>query len=87
MNPIVTDFCEYYRELTPTSLPRLGQLYSVDAMFIDPVHSIEGLTNISRYFDNMVANINHCYFHIDQVMEADNQAFVTWLMDLSLIHI
>lgn len=83
MSPIVAKFCEYYRELTLESLNDLATIYSHDAMFIDPVHSTEGLANISRYFERLVGNINHCRFYIDEVVEAQQQAFVTWVMDFS----
>lgn len=83
MSPIIDTFCDYYQELTPASLLNLDKVYSQDVVFVDPVHSIDGLGAVSDYFEAMVVNISHCRFNIDNVIENENQAFITWEMDFA----
>lgn len=83
MSQIVNKFCDYYQDLTLDGLRQLNQIYSKDALFIDPLHSIRGLNTISDYFEKLVANINYCRFRINDVIEDENRAFITWVMEFS----
>lgn len=83
MSQVIENFCNYYEEMTKASLKQLDLLYSNNAEFVDPVHSIKGLDNITEYFEKMVSNINYCRFDIDEIIETDKQAFVSWVMHFS----
>lgn len=80
MNHIIKDFCDYYQDLTQESLSQLDEIYTNDAEFIDPLHTIQGLKNITNYFENMVGNTIYCRFDIEAVLEGEGEAFVTWVM-------
>ncbi|MBQ0799391.1 MAG: nuclear transport factor 2 family protein [Porticoccaceae bacterium] len=83
MNKVVEDFCEYYQEISLESLSDLDRLYSESAVFEDPLHSIQGLDEITSYFKRTLTNVTSCQFHIDEILETDKQAFVTWVMTFS----
>ena len=80
MDHIVNNFCDYYRELTLDGLPKLSSLYDSHALLEDPIHKIQGLSDIERYFKNMLTNLQYCRFDIDDVMQTECQAFITWVM-------
>ncbi|MFT7558335.1 MAG: hypothetical protein ACI93R_000229 [Flavobacteriales bacterium] len=83
MNQVIEDFCCYYQELTLESLESLGSIYSQNAVFDDPVHSIKGIENIKSYFTKTIVNVNYCRFKIDTRVETDTEAFITWVMIFS----
>ena len=80
---ILDDFCDYYKALTLEKVRGLGDIYDVDACFKDPVHEIKGLKNIKRYFELLLTNISYCEFNIEQILEQENQAFLTWEMNFA----
>ena len=41
---------DIFREFTPRSLARLPDIYRNDVVFVDPVHRVEGLAALHRYF-------------------------------------
>lgn len=80
MKPIVSRFCEYYRELTLENLERLDEIYAIQAKFIDPIDEINGLEKIHSYFHKMLNDCKYCHFDITDVVEKDDQAFISWTM-------
>ena len=80
---IVEQFCELYKVLDKTNLHRLGEIYSDDVEFVDALHTVKGLPDLTRYFENMYDNLAYCRFTIQHTQQVDNQAFVTWLLDYS----
>jgi hypothetical protein len=83
MNKVIEDFCEYYQEISLESLSGLGRVYSESAVFEDPLHSIRGLDEITSYFNRTLTNVTYCQFHIDEILETDKQALLTWVMTFS----
>ena len=83
MSSLIDDFCDYYQELHLDSLCRLHTIYSEQIVFKDPLHTIQGLNNITLYFEQMITNITHCRFAVDKIVTADDQAFVTWIMNFA----
>ena len=83
MRSVVNKFCDYYQDLNLEKLSQLDELYNGDAVFIDPLHSIKGLVEITHYFEQMIINVTDCRFQIVDVLETDGQAFITWIMSYS----
>lgn len=80
MSPVIEHVCRYYQELSIESLAELSAIYSTNAVFEDPIHNIQGLESITRYFKQTMTNVSYCRFKIEDVLEGDNQAFMTWKM-------
>ena len=83
MNKIIKDFNHFYSELKTQNLSQLYEIYNDNIIFEDPLHKIHGLDNITLYFEQMITNVTSCHFYIKDVVEADNQAFITWEMHFS----
>ncbi len=47
---IIEDFTQIYQRLNKDNLELLTDLYSADITFIDPLHRIEGIDNLTVYF-------------------------------------
>ncbi|WP_076541286.1 nuclear transport factor 2 family protein [Shewanella sp. UCD-KL21] len=69
-----------YQQLNKDSLHLLKQVYSDDISFQDPLHKVEGIENLTLYFANLYANVDHIEFNIKQVSCSHQQAAVFWVM-------
>ncbi|MDJ0831953.1 MAG: nuclear transport factor 2 family protein [Gammaproteobacteria bacterium] len=81
MHALVNDFCQYYEKLDQNPLSQLGEIYSDDIEFCDPVHCVHGIETFTRYFEEMMQQVQRCWFDIEQVIEQDNEAYVRWVMN------
>ncbi|WP_102531381.1 nuclear transport factor 2 family protein [Shewanella sp. 10N.286.52.B9] len=77
---IIDDFIGMYQQLNKDSLHLLNQVYSDEIIFQDPLHKVEGIENLSLYFANLYANVDHIEFDIKEVSCSHQQAAVFWAM-------
>lgn len=85
----IDTFCSIYRDLTKISSEDLGQIYTTDVTFIDPIDKHEGLAEVKAYFDQLLSRAQSCQFEIFNVAacepNADEVSYVlTWQMNLTL---
>ncbi len=81
MSDFLRDFARRFAALDKDSLGRLGELYSDDVLFIDPLHEIRGLTAIQSYFAELYANVQELRFDFhgfDQT--GDGEGYLRWSM-------
>lgn len=84
MNRITRDdlsnFIQWYEELTPRSLADIESFYHQDAYFKDPFHEFNGVAGIKYIFEHMFENTKSPAFHItNSVFDEENQtAFLIW---------
>lgn len=74
-------FAERFATLNKDNLDLLGELYSDDVLFRDPLHEVHGLTAVRRYFAELYANVEtlHFEFHgFDRV--AGDEGYLRWTM-------
>lgn len=83
MSELIENFCSYYQKFTLKNLTRLDAIYTKDVVFEDPLHKTQGLDEIAAYFKRTMTNINDCQFQIDEALESNQQAFITWAMTFS----
>ena len=76
----LSNFVTLYQKLTTENLHLLADIYHPQVVFIDPIHQVEGLDNLSHYFENLYQNLSACSFQIEQVINDDVQAAVYWQM-------
>ncbi len=81
MHALLDEFCQYYAELDQKPLSQLEQIYSDDIQFCDPVHCIHGIAIFTRYFEELMQQVQRCRFDIEQVVEQDQEAYVRWVMN------
>ncbi len=55
-------FATAFASLNADNLERLGQLYSDDVHFQDPLHEINGLAAMHAYFKELYANVQELHF-------------------------
>ncbi|MCW4149804.1 nuclear transport factor 2 family protein [Halomonas sp. 18H] len=76
-------FCDVYHELDKASTDRLGEIYTDDVYFRDPLHQVTGLDSLQAYFDALYANVSQCHFTFHQGLRQQEQAFVVWTMSVA----
>ncbi len=76
-----------YQRFDPALLSALDQIYDVDVVFEDPLHRVEGLIELRRYFSGMVHGLDECRFTFKHILEQTgqgdepNQAVLFWTMN------
>ena len=81
MSDFLRRFATEFAALDAGNLARLGQLYSDDVLFRDPLHEVRGLPALQRYFAEMYANVGRLDFDVqgfDQV--CDGEGYLPWTM-------
>ena len=76
----LSKFIDVYQRLSSDNLELLSTIYHQNVHFIDPMHQVRGLDNLSQYFENLYQNLQQCDFAVDQVLVNENQAAVYWTM-------
>lgn len=74
-------FASGFAALTADNLDTLGQLYSDDVRFQDPLHKIHGLPAMRAYFEQLYANVEDLRFQFhgyDQL--APGAGYLRWTM-------
>lgn len=57
MSSFLHRFAAEFAGLDADKLERLGELYSDDVHFTDPLHEVVGLIELQRYFAELYANV------------------------------
>ncbi len=81
MSGFLERFAEEFARLEADNLGRLGELYSADVHFSDPLHEVWGLEALERYFAQLYGNVKALefeFFAFDQVREG--QGYLRWLL-------
>lgn len=79
--PLLENFCAIYQSLNKHNLGLLKDIYSDNVVFTDPMHKVQGIEALTAYFTNLYQNMDHCQFHILQVIEQNGQACIVWQME------
>ncbi|BDY04810.1 nuclear transport factor 2 family protein [Ferrimonas sp. YFM] len=79
---LVERFVALYEELDHRRLYRLGELYHPQACFIDPLHRVEGLDNLTLYFEGLYRNLKQCRITVHDQILTENQAALYWTMEI-----
>ncbi|AOE87377.1 nuclear transport factor 2 family protein [Pseudomonas sp. TCU-HL1] len=81
MNDYLGAFATRFARLDRHNLALLRELYSDDVRFTDPLHQVEGLPALQRYFEAMYADLHELQFDFlgrDQVGEGEG--YLRWRM-------
>lgn len=81
----MTDFLQHFAEdfsaLNVSNLHRLGELYSHDVHFRDPLQTIQGLAALQEYFAELYTNVSQLSFSFhgyDQLR--DGAGYLRWTL-------
>ena len=81
MSEFLRDYARRFAELDKDNLHLLGELYSEDIAFADPLHEVHGLHDLRKYFADLYANVSELQFEFhafDQVREG--KGYLRWTM-------
>lgn len=81
MSDYLRRFAERFSNLDASSLDSLGDLYSEDILFRDPLHEVRGLPAMERYFAELYSNIRQLHFDFhghDQI--SDGEGYLRWTL-------
>jgi len=79
---VVERFQAMYQALDKDRLHLLAEVYSPDIVFIDPIHRVEGIEDLTEYFRRMYEGVAEIGFAFDDVVVERDRAFLAWEMEL-----
>ena len=80
MGTAVAQFIKFYESLGADAPVDLHSVYANNIEFIDPVHRMQGLPALDRYFNDLMTNVLSLEFRITETHVSDGQAFLQWIM-------
>ena len=80
MGGLIQDLQHYYSDYLAGDPVQLERLYRDDIIFCDPLHRIEGLPGLKRYFAAMSEGLKECRFEFDNASIAGDSACLPWHM-------
>jgi len=79
MSAYLHHFAETFATLNADCLDRLGELYSNDVQFRDPLHQLDGLPALRRYFEKQYSNVQDIRYDLLDVDETTpGQGYLRW---------
>ena len=77
-NPRVARIVDWFEQLAPADLERLGELYAADARFKDPFNDVQGVAAIQRVFAHMFTALREPRFKVHEVIVQGDRCFLIW---------
>ncbi len=74
----IEHLCVWFESLSPQTLARLGEFYTVDARFKDPFNEVWGVQSITRIFEHMFDSLHEPRFIVTQRVVEGAQCFLVW---------
>ena len=78
LDPTTRRIADYFEQLKPADLARLGEIYTDDARFKDPFNEVTGVPDIRRVFEHMFASLDGPRFVVHEVILQGPQCFLSW---------
>ena len=69
---------DFFENLNPAKVSKLGQIYAPDARFKDPFNDVQGTAAIQAIFAHMFVQVENPRFTIKERMVDQHQCFLTW---------
>ena len=77
---LIERFKDFYKDVKHPKLDIIGDIYTTEVKFRDPVHQIEGLAELHAYLSEMCDNVESGRFEfLDQLIGTDT-AYIKWNM-------
>lgn len=73
-------FFNVYQQLNSNTLDMLTEIYSGDVVFIDPAHTLKGLSQLRKYFEKLYSGVDSIEFDFIDHQQQGNVAYVQWRM-------
>jgi steroid Delta-isomerase len=76
--PRVQQIVDFFETLQPTSVARMGELYTLDAYFKDPFNEVRGLREVQRIFSHMYIALDAPHFVVTNTITEGDQCVIVW---------
>ncbi|WP_345549474.1 nuclear transport factor 2 family protein [Microbulbifer aestuariivivens] len=85
MSGLIEELQQYYSDFSAVAgdSSLLDSLYDEKVVFRDPVHQVEGLPALKRYFSDMSGGLTSCRFEFDRSVLSEGGACLPWQMHFS----
>lgn len=60
----------------------LQATYTEDVRFVDPVKTLNGLDELTKYFENLYKSVNKCHFKVNNYLPNSHSLSLEWVMHL-----
>ncbi|HXR02315.1 MAG TPA: nuclear transport factor 2 family protein [Pseudomonas sp.] len=81
MSEFLRDYARRFAALDKHNLHLLGELYSDDIAFADPLHEVHGLPALRQYFAQLYANVRELRFKFDAYDQVrEGKGYLRWTM-------
>ena len=80
---ILERLVDFYQTFDLTAISRLGDVYSDQITFEDPIRRIEGLAALQEYFSSLMQHVRSCRFVVLRYETTARSGFVEWEMYFS----
>ena len=81
MSEFLRSFAREFCGLNKDNLYRLGELYSDDIHFTDPLHEVQGLAQLRDYFSELYAKVSDLRFDFHGFDQArEGEGYLRWVM-------
>ncbi|MAZ65627.1 MAG: transcriptional regulator [Kangiellaceae bacterium] len=77
---MIDKFLTFYQQFNRDELAHLNQVYDTDIEFIDPLHQVNGLPQLTTYFEQVMSNVSQCDFDILETLVEKQAGCVSWNM-------
>jgi len=78
MDAATRRIADFFEQLKPADLARLGEIYTGDARFKDPFNEVVGVPAIRGVFEHMFVSLDAPRFVIREFIVQGPQCFLTW---------
>lgn len=83
-SPHLLALVEWYRQLSPDTLPEIRHYYREDARFRDPFNRLDRRDAVEALFARMFRTLDNPVFRFTGAVEQGQQAFLLWTFEFRL---
>ena len=85
MNAFLPYFAQRFAQLDANNLHALGELYSADVLFQDPLHTLHGLSALQAYCQTLYSRISQLRWQFDDYLhgkgdDSNGDGVIRWQM-------
>lgn len=74
------NFIDVFKRIDKDHIALVESIYSEDVTFVDPAHTIQGVTDLRRYFAALYENVSQIRFEFHRHVKVNGHAFLEWTM-------
>jgi len=77
---IIKNFKSFYGDIANLPLKKIEAIYDPNIVFRDPIHEVNGITNLHTYMAGICANVSSGRFEFLDQLTDDGTAYIKWEM-------